>query len=61
MKETIFIFSYEIDQAGMIITADVSAQCSDESTAQELAVQLLEQQYPESQLLKIELVATREM
>ncbi len=61
MKETIYIFSYEIDQADMIITADVSAQCSDESTAQELAVQLLEQQYPESQLLKIELVATREV
>jgi hypothetical protein len=61
MKETIYIFSYEIDLAGTIITADVSAQCSDQATAQELAVQWLEQQYPESQLLKIELVATREV
>jgi hypothetical protein len=61
MKETIYIFSYEIDQAGMIITADVSAQCSDVHTAQELAVQLLEQRYPDSRLLKFDLVATREV
>ncbi len=53
MKETIYIFSYEIDQAGMIITADVSAQCSDVHTAQELAVQLLEQRYPDMLFVRI--------
>ena len=61
MTECIYIFSYEIDLAGKLITGETTARCTYEEDAWELARGWLDEEYPHGLLLTLQMTGTREV